>query len=103
MNHQELELAILEAVVKAPNQKTLAHDIGYSVGKVNFVLKGLVEKGCVKADRFLNSKKKYQYKYLLTKEGITQKIQLTESFIKRKKQEYDKLQKNLEKYKEMYK
>jgi len=102
MNHQELELAILESVEQSPNQKTLADEIGYSVGKVNFVLKGLVEKGCVKVDRFLNSKKKYQYKYLLTKEGIRQKIHLTESFIKRKKQEYDKLQENLEKYKDMY-
>jgi EPS-associated MarR family transcriptional regulator len=103
MNHQELELAILESIENSPNQKTLANNIGYSVGKINFVLKGLVEKGCVKVDRFLNSKKKYQYKYLLTKEGIQQKIDLTESFIQRKKQEYDKLQANLEKYKEMYK
>jgi len=102
MNHQEIELAILESVEKVPNQKTLAQEIGYSVGKVNFVLKGLVEKGCIKADRFLNSNKKYQYKYLLTKEGITQKIQLTESFIQRKKKEYDKLQENLKKYEEMY-
>jgi EPS-associated MarR family transcriptional regulator len=100
---QEIELAILESIEKTPNQKTLAAEIGYSVGKVNYVLKGLVEKGSIKVDRFLNSKKKYQYKYLLTKDGIKQKIELTENFIQRKKQEYDRLQENLEKYKEQYK
>lgn len=103
MNHQELELAILESIEKSPNQKSLAQEVGYSVGKVNFIVKSLVEKGCVKVDRFLNSKKKNQYKYLLTKDGINQKITLTENFIERKKQEYDRLQENLEKYKKMYK
>ena len=75
---------------------------GYSAGKVNYVLKKLVEKGLVKVDRFVNSKSKVQYKYLLTPEGIKEKIAITEKFIQIKKEEYDKLQQDLDNYKEQY-
>lgn len=77
-------------------------EIGYSAGKVNYVLKKLVEKGLVKVDRFVNSKSKIQYKYLLTPEGIKEKIALTDKFIEIKKEEYDKLQQQKKEYEEMY-
>ncbi|MFA9373722.1 MAG: MarR family EPS-associated transcriptional regulator [Poseidonibacter sp.] len=96
---EELELNILKQTGKVINQKTLAHEVGYSVGKVNFVLKGLIEKGFIKAERFISSNKKLQYKYLLTEEGFKEKVNLTEKFIERKKKEYDELQSDLEKYK----
>ena len=98
---EELELKILKSTGKVMNQRTLAQEVGYSVGKVNFVLKGLMEKGLIKAERFMNSKKKYQYKYLLTEKGFKEKIAITEKFIKRRKKEYDELQADLEKYKQM--
>ena len=96
---QEIELEILKNISNAKNQKSIANEIGHSVGKVNYVLKALIEKGLIKSERFLNSNNKIQYKYLLTEDGIKEKIDITEKFIKRKKEEYDELQADLEKYK----
>jgi len=101
--HEELELKLLKNIPNITNQKTLAQEIGYSVGKVNYILKGLISKGLVKSERFINSKNKIQYKYLLTNKGLKEKIALTEKFIERKKKEYDELQADLEKYKALKK
>ncbi|MBE0515411.1 MarR family EPS-associated transcriptional regulator [Sulfurimonas sp.] len=102
MTNEEAELAILRSVDKVTNQKSIAAEIGYSVGKVNYVLNGLIEKGLIKVDRFINSKSKVQYKYLLTPTGIKEKIALTDKFIEIKKEEYDRLQKQKKEYEEMY-
>lgn len=98
MTNEEVELAILRSVDKVTNQKSIAAEIGYSVGKVNYVLNGLIEKGLIKAERFINSKQKQKYKYLLTEQGFKEKIALTEKFIQRKKKEYDELQADLKRY-----
>ena len=100
MKHEESELAVLRSIDTTKNQKTIAGEIGYSIGKVNYVLKGLIEKGFIKAERFINSDKKAQYKYLLTEKGFKEKVALTESYIIRKKKEYDDLQADLEAYKQ---
>ena len=102
MTQEEIELEVLRSLGKVTSQRTIADEIGYSAGKVNYVLKKLVEKGLVKVDRFVNSKSKVQYKYLLTPEGIKEKIAITEKFIQIKKEEYDKLQQDLDNYKEQY-
>jgi EPS-associated MarR family transcriptional regulator len=102
LTNEEAELAILKTVDKITNQKKIAKEIGYSVGKVNYVLKGLIEKGLIKAERFINSDKKLQYKYLLTEKGIKEKVDITQRFIERKKAEYDKLQSEMELYKKQY-
>lgn len=98
MTNEEVELAILRSVDKVTNQKSIAAEIGYSVGKVNYVLNGLIEKGLIKAERFINSKQKQKYKYLLTEQGFKEKVALTEKFIQRKKKEYDELQADLKRY-----
>ncbi len=102
MHQEEIELQVLRSIGKVTSQRTIADEIGYSVGKVNYVLKKLIEKGLVKADRFVNSDSKIQYKYLLTPSGIKEKITLTDKFIEIKKEEYDNLQKQKKEYKEMY-
>ena len=102
MTQEEIELEVLRTLGKVTNQRTIGEEIGYSAGKVNYVLKKLVEKGLVKVDRFVNSKSKVQYKYLLTPEGIKEKIAITEKFIQIKKEEYDKLQQDLDNYQEQY-
>lgn len=102
MTQEEIELEVLRTLGKVTNQRTIGKEIGYSAGKVNYVLKKLVEKGLVKVDRFVNSKSKVQYKYLLTPEGIKEKIAIAEKFIQIKKEEYDKLQQDLDNYKEQY-
>lgn len=99
MNQEEIELKLLESIENNSSQRSLANQIGYSLGKVNYILKGLVEKGFVKAGNFAKSDNKSKYTYLLTEKGIKEKISLTEKFIACKKAEYDKLQQNLELYK----
>ena len=102
MHQDEIELQVLRSIGKVTSQRTIADEIGYSVGKVNYVLKKLIEKGLVKADRFVNSDKKLQYKYLLTEKGIKEKVDITQRFIDRKKAEYDKLQAEMDLYKKQY-
>ena len=92
----ELTLAVLRHAETIRSQKSLADQLGYSVGKVNFVLKALVAKGWVKMENFSSSTNKRQYRYLLTREGIEAKISLTEQFIERKKREYEVLVAELE-------
>jgi len=99
LTNEEAELDILRSVDKVTNQKSIAAEIGYSVGKVNYVLNGLIEKGLIKAERFINSKQKQKYKYLLTEQGLKEKILLTEKFIEKKKKEYDQLKADLKRYK----
>ena len=101
-SNQYIELQILKNINKTISQKTIAQSIGYSVGKVNYVLKALIEKGLVKAENFTNNKNKIQYRYLLTQDGIKHKINITEAFIKRKKEEYDSLQEDMEEYRKIY-
>lgn len=84
---------------KVTTQKSIAKELGYSVGKINYVIKALTDKGLLKIENFYNNKNKLQYKYLLTEEGIKEKITLTEKFIKRKKEEYEMLVEDLEAYK----
>ncbi|MCG3686192.1 MarR family EPS-associated transcriptional regulator [Aliarcobacter butzleri] len=85
MNQKEIELKILRSVDKVTSQRTIADEIGYSLGKVNYVLKNLIDKGLIKTQRFVNSENKIQYKYLLTPKGIKEKIEITEKFIAIKK------------------
>ena len=56
MNQEEIELKILRSVDKVTSQRTIADEIGYSLGKVNYVLKNLIDKGLIKTQRFVNSK-----------------------------------------------
>ncbi|MDD2906958.1 MAG: MarR family EPS-associated transcriptional regulator [Sulfurimonas sp.] len=99
MQNEELTLTLLRNVETLKGQKSLADELGMSVGKVNYVLKALVEKGFVKIDNFFANKNKNQYRYLLTPEGLNEKITLTEKFIKRKKAEYNELTHELEEMK----
>ena len=84
-----------------PNQRSLAQQLGFSIGKTNYILKALIEKGLIKAERFAHSDSKLNYRYVLTPHGIQQRIELTENFIKRKKQEYDQLTQELKELKRL--
>ena len=96
MSNEELELLLLKRAEGISSQKSLAKEIGFSVGKVNYVLKALINKGFIKAEVFLNAHNKRKYSYLLTDDGIKEKISLTKKFIARKKAEYEELQRDLE-------
>ena len=73
------------------SQRQIAKNSGFSIGKVNYCLKALVEIGFVKIQNFNNSNKKLDYAYILTPRGIKEKTAVTKKFIIKKKQEYDKL------------
>jgi EPS-associated MarR family transcriptional regulator len=76
-------------------QRELAQDVGVSLGKLNYCLKKLIEKGWVKANNFHQSPNKAKYRYLLTPSGIDAKTKLTVQFLKRKLEEYDRLQEEI--------
>lgn len=95
MNNNELELTILRKAETIENQRSLADELGYSVGKINYVLNALIEKGLIKVENFATADNKKKYKYLLTQKGVKEKILLTEEFIQRKKKEYSQLQREL--------
>ena len=99
MQNEELTLNVLRNISELKSQKSLASKLGLSVGKINYVLKALSEKGFLKVENFFANKDKNQYKYLLTQKGIQEKISLTEKFIEIKKIEYDELIDELEKMK----
>ena len=94
----EYRYKILKLVEAKPDisQRELASQLGISLGKVNFCLKALIEKGLVKATNFRNSNNKLAYMYLLTPQGIEEKVAITVRFFKRKVQEYEMLQVEIE-------
>jgi EPS-associated MarR family transcriptional regulator len=73
------------------SQRLLSKKSGFSIGKVNYCLKALVDIGFIKIKNFHNSNKKLNYVYILTPKGIQEKTLITKQFIIKKKQEYDKL------------
>lgn len=77
------------------SQRELARELGISLGKVNYCLKALVEKGQLKMRNFHNSKRKLAYMYKLTPRGIEEKSRVTARFLKRKLEEYEALQKDI--------
>ncbi len=79
------------------SQRKLAGDLGFSLGKLNYCLKALQEKGLIKIENFKKNPKKINYIYVLTPKGITEKTKLTVNFMKRKMKEYDELKSELKK------
>lgn len=71
------------------SQRELAREVGFSLGKTNYCVKALIEKGWVKASRFRNSQNKIAYLYQLTPAGVGAKIRVTRRFLKRKIKEHD--------------
>uniref|UniRef100_A0A7C4VS13 MarR family EPS-associated transcriptional regulator n=1 Tax=Desulfatirhabdium butyrativorans TaxID=340467 RepID=A0A7C4VS13_9BACT len=78
------------------SQRELADMLGVSLGKLNYCLKALIEKGWVKVGNFSRSPRKKGYAYLLTPRGIQAKTQLTVQFLQRKMDEYDRLRQEIE-------
>jgi EPS-associated MarR family transcriptional regulator len=77
-------------------QRELADKLGMSVGGLNYCLNALIDKGFVKMANFSNSKNKFKYVYLLTPQGMAEKVTLTSRFLKRKMAEYDALKVEIE-------
>jgi EPS-associated MarR family transcriptional regulator len=78
------------------SQRELSHELGVSLGKANYCLKALIDKGWIKARNFKNSQNKLAYRYLLTPDGIEQKARVTVQFLRRKLDEYERLRREIE-------
>lgn len=78
------------------SQRSLANHLGFSLGKINFLIKALVEKGIIKIENFAHNKNKLQYRYILTPEGIRERTRITKAFIHRKEKEYNQICEDLE-------
>ncbi len=92
-----LRYQILKRLQDDPNisQRELAHELGISLGKVNYCLKGLIEKGWVKAKNFRNSQNKMAYAYLLTPIGVEEKARVTMQFLKYRLEQYESLEREI--------
>jgi EPS-associated MarR family transcriptional regulator len=88
-------LKLLEADPQA-SQRRIADELGISLGRVNFCLKALVDKGLVKVNNFRNNANKRAYLYLLTPRGIEEKAKVTLRFLSMKLEEYETLKGELE-------
>ena len=94
----ESDLHILREVHNNPNlsQRDLAKNLDMSLGKLNYLIRSLANKGLIKINNFKNSKRKLNYIYVLTPEGIKQKLNLTLKFMERKMKEYDELKSEIQ-------
>ena len=99
MKNKNDHFEVLRRVKNSPNsnQRELAKDLGFSLGKLNYCLQELKAKGLIKISNFKKNPKKLNYIYVLTPKGIAEKTKLTIRFMKRKMNEYDELRKEIEK------
>ena len=72
-------------------QREIAERLGVSTSGMNYCLNALIDKGWVKVQNFSQSKNKFGYIYVLTPQGIVEKVTLTSRFLKRKQAEYEAL------------
>jgi len=97
----ETHYKILKHIESNPqiSQRELAQALGVSVGKVNYCIRALVDKGMVKAGNFQRNTNKWGYMYLLTSKGIEEKAQLTKHFLQRKLAEREQIIQEIEQLK----
>ena len=88
-------LKLLEADPRA-SQRRIADELGISLGRVNYCLKALIQKGLVKANNFRSNANKRTYLYLLTPKGVEEKATVTVRFLRIKLDEYENLKRELD-------
>ena len=99
MSDNQDHFNVLRKINKKPNstQRELAEELGFSLGKLNYCLRALKNKGLIKMKNFEQNPNKINYIYVLTPRGITEKTKLTINFMKRKMKEYEELKKEIDK------
>jgi EPS-associated MarR family transcriptional regulator len=98
MKNEQDHFEVLRKIQKKPesSQRELAEELGFSLGKLNYCLKSLQEKGFVKLQNFQKQSNKINYlRYIITPKGISERTKLTINFMKRKMKEYNELKKEL--------
>ena len=102
MNKEDIHLDLLRKLEVNPEytQRELSKEMGVSLGKINYCMQKLVEKGWIKLSSFRHHPNKVNYIYLLTPKGIEQKTRLTFSFLATKLEEYEILKEEINKLKQ---
>jgi EPS-associated MarR family transcriptional regulator len=80
----------------AISQRDLSKRVGLSLGGVNYIIKELIQKGYIKAQRFKNSNNKAAYIYAVTPQGINARVKQTQYFLQKKIEEYEKLRREID-------
>jgi len=98
----DIHFKLLDILEKNPDlsQRLLSKELGISLGSINYCIRSLIEKGQVKAHNFKNNSNKISYVYLLTPQGISEKIKMTKNFLKKRIEEYEQLQTEIKRLKE---
>ena len=98
-NYNQDHFNVLRIIKNKPeaSQRELATQLGFSLGKLNYCLKALKNKGLIKFENFKKNPKKINYVYILTPKGLSAKTKLTINFMKRKMREFDELKKEIKK------
>ena len=98
MKHLEETIKLLTHLESNPDatQRDLVETLDVSLGKVNFIVNALVDRGLIKLERFKSSKKKRAYLYILTPRGISEKALITKKFLENKMGEYERLKAQIE-------
>ena len=101
MTKENIHLDLLRKLEVNPEytQRELSQEMGVSLGKINYCMKKLIEKGWIKLSNFGHNPNKVGYIYLLTPKGIEQKSRLTTSFLKTKIEEFEMLRDEISKLK----
>jgi EPS-associated MarR family transcriptional regulator len=96
MNESQFKTLKELSVEGTISQRDLSKKVGLSLGSINYIMKELIQKGYVKAQRFKNSKNKAAYIYVLTPQGINARVKQTQYFLQKKMEEYEKLKMEIE-------
>lgn len=97
-NEQMQTLSVLRLISAQPDltQRQLASLLGISLGKTNFIIRAVLGRGWIKVENFRRSNNKIGYIYILTPQGISQRLRLTQTFIARKEWEYEQLRSEID-------
>ena len=97
MLSDDLKYQLLHQLEQDPeaSQRAIAKHLGISLGKTNYCLRAVIDKGWVKARNFRNSQKKTAYMYMLTPKGVSAKARITKRFLNRKIAEYQQLEQEI--------
>ena len=93
-----LEYKLIKELAANPShtQRSLAEKLNVSLGKVNYMLSGLMEKGIIKVSRLKREPGKIRWQYILTPEGMKEKARITKRYLKQRLEEFDDIQKEIE-------
>ena len=92
-----IEYKIIKELESNPShtQRSLAEKLDVSLGKINYVLSGLVEKGVIKAKKLKNHPQNIRWQYLLTAQGVKEKLKITRTYLRRRLRDFEQIQREI--------